>query len=75
MCKKVRVDVLVQMSRSREAELRQEVALLQQEKQELQHNTSLLELDIQTLRDEIQKLTGETICEGFPNPGGNRRLR
>lgn len=50
---------LVQMSRSREAELGEEVALLEQEKQELQYSISLLEVDNQTLRDEIQQLRGE----------------
>lgn len=51
---------VVQMSRSREAELGEEVALLEQEKQELQYNISLLEVDNQTLRDEMQQLRGET---------------
>lgn len=51
---------LVQMSRSREAELGEEVAFLEQEKQELQYNISLLEVDNQTLRDEMQQLRGET---------------
>lgn len=51
---------LVQMSRSREAELGEEVALLEQEKQELQYNISLLEVDNQALRDKIQQLRGET---------------
>lgn len=51
---------LVKISRSREAELEEEVALLQQEKQELQYNICLLEVDNQTLRDEIQRPRGET---------------
>lgn len=51
---------LVKISRSREAELGDEVALLEQEKQELQYNISLLEVDNQTLRDELQQLRGET---------------
>lgn len=51
---------LVKISRSREAELGEEVALLEQEKQELQYNISLLEVDNQTLRDELQGFRGET---------------
>lgn len=51
---------LVQMFRSRETELREEVAWLQQKKQELQHSNSLLELDNQALKDQIQQLRGET---------------
>lgn len=49
-----------QVFRSRETELREEVAWLQQEKQELQHSVSLLEVDNQALRDQIQQLRGET---------------
>lgn len=51
---------LVKISRNREAELGEEVALLEQEKQELQYNISLLEVDNQALRDELQRLRGET---------------
>lgn len=56
---------LVQMFRSRETELREEVAWLEQEKQELQHNISLLELDNQALRDEVQQFKGETARAPF----------
>lgn len=56
---------LVQMFRSREAELREEVAWFQQERQELQHSMSLLELDNQELRDEIQQLRGEAAGAPF----------
>lgn len=51
---------LVKISRSREAELGEEVALLEQEKQELQYDISLLEVDNQMLRDELQRLRGKT---------------
>lgn len=56
---------LVQMFRSRETELREEVAWLQQEKQELQQSVSLLELDNQALKDEVQQLRGETARAPF----------
>lgn len=56
---------LVQMFRSRETELREEVAWLEQEKQELQHNISLLELDNQALRDEVQQFKGEAARAPF----------
>lgn len=56
------------MFRSRETELREEVAWLQQETQELQHSMSLLEEDNQALRDEIQQLRGETATAPF-EPG------
>lgn len=54
---------MFQMFGSREAELREEVAWLQQEKQELQHSISLLEVDNQALRDQIQPLRGEKAPE------------
>lgn len=56
---------LVQMFRSRETELREEVAWLKQEKQELQQSVSLLELDNQALKDEIQQFRGETARAPF----------
>ncbi|XP_054465213.1 coiled-coil domain-containing protein 157 isoform X2 [Anoplopoma fimbria] len=46
----------VELSRSREAELREELVSLQQEKKELNYNMSLLEEDNQILREEIQNL-------------------
>nr|XP_015823195.2 TRAF3-interacting JNK-activating modulator isoform X1 [Nothobranchius furzeri] len=46
----------VELSKSRELELREEVASLRQEKQELQYNICLLEEDNQTLREELQQL-------------------
>ncbi|XP_072222664.1 uncharacterized protein traf3ip3 [Leuresthes tenuis] len=46
----------VELSRSREVELREVVTLLRQEKQDLQYNICLLEEDNQTLREEIQHL-------------------
>uniref|UniRef100_A0A3Q3WGE3 TRAF3 interacting protein 3 n=1 Tax=Mola mola TaxID=94237 RepID=A0A3Q3WGE3_MOLML len=46
----------VELSRARDAELREEVASLRQEKKELQYNFCLLEEDNQALRDEIQDL-------------------
>lgn len=51
----------VQLSRAREAELRDEVLSLRQEKKELQYNIGLLEEDNQTLREEIQQLRGKTL--------------
>lgn len=50
----------VQMFRRRETEQREDVAWLQQERLEMQHSISLLELDNQALRDEIQQLRGGT---------------
>lgn len=49
----------VQLSGDQVAELREAVGSLQQEKEELQYNTSLLEEDNQTLREEIQRLRGQ----------------
>lgn len=46
----------VELSRAREAEQREEVASLKQEKNELQYNICLLEEDNQALREEIQNL-------------------
>ncbi|XP_068588909.1 TRAF3-interacting JNK-activating modulator isoform X2 [Cebidichthys violaceus] len=46
----------VELSRTREAELREEVVSLRQEKKELQYNIGLLEEDYQILREEIQHL-------------------
>ncbi|KAE8293365.1 hypothetical protein D5F01_LYC08476 [Larimichthys crocea] len=46
----------VELSRAREAELRQEVVSLTQEKRELQYNIYLLKEDNQMLREEIQHL-------------------
>ncbi|XP_070823773.1 TRAF3-interacting JNK-activating modulator [Chaetodon trifascialis] len=46
----------VELSRVREAELRDEVLSLRQEKNELQYNIGLLEEDNQMLREEIQHL-------------------
>ncbi|XP_044068828.1 TRAF3-interacting JNK-activating modulator [Siniperca chuatsi] len=46
----------VELSRAREAELREEVVSLRQEKKELQYNICLLEEDNQMLREEIQNL-------------------
>uniref|UniRef100_A0A4W6CHL4 TRAF3 interacting protein 3 n=1 Tax=Lates calcarifer TaxID=8187 RepID=A0A4W6CHL4_LATCA len=46
----------VELSRAREAELREEVVSLRQETKELQYNICLLEEDNQTLRQEIQQL-------------------
>lgn len=51
----------VQLSRAREAELRDEVLSLRQEKKELQYNIGLLEEDNQMLREEIQHLRGKTL--------------
>lgn len=51
----------VQLYMSRETELKKEVVLLRQEKQELQYNICLLEEDNQTLRDEAQHLRGKMI--------------
>uniref|UniRef100_A0A1A8LCJ2 TRAF3 interacting protein 3 n=1 Tax=Nothobranchius pienaari TaxID=704102 RepID=A0A1A8LCJ2_9TELE len=45
----------VELSKSRELELREEVASLRREKQELQYNICLLEEDNQTLREELQQ--------------------
>lgn len=50
----------VQMFRRRETEQSEDVAWLQQERLEMQHSISLLELDNQALRDEIQQLRGGT---------------
>ncbi|KAM4562702.1 uncharacterized protein traf3ip3 [Odontesthes bonariensis] len=46
----------VELSRSREVDLREVVASLRQEKQDLQYNICLLEEDNQTMREEIQHL-------------------
>ncbi|CAG6021296.1 unnamed protein product [Menidia menidia] len=46
----------VEMSRSIEVKLREEVASLRQEKQDLQYNMCVMEEDNQTLREEIQLL-------------------
>ncbi|XP_026189048.1 TRAF3-interacting JNK-activating modulator [Mastacembelus armatus] len=46
----------VKLSRAREAEHREEVVSLRQEKKELQYNISLLEENNQILREEIQQL-------------------
>lgn len=51
----------VQLSRAREAELREEVVSLRQEKKELLYNIQLLEEDNHTLREEIQQLRGKTL--------------
>lgn len=51
---------LVQLSRAREEELREEVVSLRQEKQDLQYNICLLQEDNQTLRQEIQVLRGKS---------------
>lgn len=61
----------VQMFRRRETEQREDVAWLQQERLEMQHSISLLELDNQALRDEIQQLRGETARAEPLSPGGN----
>lgn len=58
----------VQLSRAREAEQREEVASLKQEKNELQYNICLLEEDNQALREEIQNLRGKTLMFCFPEP-------
>lgn len=50
----------VQLSRAREAELREEVMSLRQEKKELQYNICLVEEDNHVLREEIQHLRGKT---------------
>ena len=50
----------MQLSGAREAELREEVASLRQEKKELQYNFCLLEEDNQALRGELQDLRGKT---------------
>lgn len=50
----------VQLFGTQELELREEVASLRQEKQELRYNVRLLEEDNQTLRDELQQLRGTT---------------
>lgn len=47
----------VELSRAREAALRDEVVSLRQERQELQYNICLLEEDNQILREEIQHIT------------------
>ncbi|XP_056278427.1 TRAF3-interacting JNK-activating modulator [Pseudoliparis swirei] len=46
----------VELSRTREAEMREEVVSLRQEKKALQYNMCLLEEDNQILREEIQHL-------------------
>ena len=51
----------MQLSRAREAELREEVVSLRQEKKELQYNISLLEEDNESLRQEIQDLRGKRL--------------
>lgn len=50
---------LVQLSRARETELREEVVLLQQEKKELEYNIRLLEQDNEILREEIEQIRGK----------------
>ncbi|KAM8754316.1 uncharacterized protein traf3ip3 [Acanthopagrus schlegelii] len=56
----------VELSRAGEAELREEVVSLTQEKKELQHNICLLEEDNQMLREEIQHLRdGSNESEDF----------
>lgn len=55
------VTCLVQMSRTREAELKEEVESLRQETKELQYNICLLEEDNQTCREHIQHLQGKTL--------------
>lgn len=52
---------LVQLSRAREAELKEEVELFKQETKELQYNICLLEEDNQTCREQIQHLQGKTL--------------
>ncbi|XP_034551908.1 TRAF3-interacting JNK-activating modulator [Notolabrus celidotus] len=47
----------LELSRAREAELRDVVVSFQQEKKELQYNISLLEEDNQMFREEVQQLT------------------
>ena len=49
---------LVQLSRTREAELEKEVRSLRHEKKELHYNIGLLEEENQVLREEIQHLRG-----------------
>lgn len=49
----------VQLSRTRETELKEELESLRQQRQELQYNIHLLEEDNQTLREEIQQLRGK----------------
>ena len=51
----------VQLSRAREAELREEVVSLRQEKKELLYNLQLLEENNHTLTEEIQELRGKTL--------------
>ncbi len=51
----------VQLSRAREAELRDEGVSLRQEKKELQYNICLLKEDNNILREEIQQLRGKTL--------------
>lgn len=51
----------VQLSRVREAELRDEVTSLRLEKQELRYNVGLLQEDNQALREETQQLRGKTV--------------
>ncbi|XP_013875692.1 TRAF3-interacting JNK-activating modulator [Austrofundulus limnaeus] len=46
----------LELFKTREHELRDEVTTLRQEKQELQYNVCLLEEDNQTLREELQQL-------------------
>ncbi|XP_073326077.1 uncharacterized protein traf3ip3 [Pagrus major] len=56
----------VESSRAREAELREEVVSLTQERRELQYNTCLLKEDNQMLREEIQHLRdGSNESEDF----------
>lgn len=49
----------VQLSRTGETRLREEVESLRQQRQELQYDVLLLEEDNQVLREEIQQLRGE----------------
>lgn len=50
-----------QLSRAREAELRDEGVSLRQEKKELQYNICLLKEDNKILREEIQHLRGKIL--------------
>lgn len=57
----------VQLSRTRETRLREEVESLRQQRQELQYDVALLEEDNQVLREEIQQLRGEPGTPGSPH--------
>lgn len=59
----------VQLSRAREAELKEEMMSLRQERKELQYNICQLEEDNEGLREEVQLLRGQffslcIFCEG-----------